>query len=237
MGTEYEERLLARARHLTYLADLKHDTLSCLGAARHAGLDPGAVTGLVGCAVALGATSIETYTAGDVWTGRHADERAFLGHVASIEDDIGERLAGAARLGREVSAALGAARADRDDASRQRAAARRQLAAARAMPVTRPCEGCHRRRAAAIEAAEAAIEEADAHLAECETRVEICEEIGRAMDTLAQRLRIALARIRAVPGDLGETYEAVYRLIRRGGRLPHEGRWITGETASTAGHA
>ncbi len=99
MGTEYEERLRTRARALADLSDIRQDTLACLGAARHAGLDPDALTGLVGCAAALGATSIETYTAGDGWTGRHADERHFLGHVASIEDDIEDRYSrrGAAR--------------------------------------------------------------------------------------------------------------------------------------------
>lgn len=39
---------------------------------------------------------------------------------------------------------------------------------------------------------------------------------------LTRRLRYALARIRDVPSDLGETYESVYNLIRRGG--PHAAR-------------
>lgn len=49
-----------------------------------------------------------------------------------------------------------------------------------------------------------------------------------------KQLRYALARIRAVPADLGETYESVYHLLRRGGRMPHEGRWITGQTPAPA---
>ena len=48
------------------------------------------------------------------------------------------------------------------------------------------------------------------------------------LDLLTPRLRHALQRIRAVPSDLGETYESVYNLIRRGGRMPYEGRWIEG---------
>ena len=216
MGAEYERQLLARARRLTDLSDIRHDTLSCLGAARHAGLDPDALGGLTGCAAALGATSIGTYTAGDGWTGRHANERDFLGHVASIEDDIEERLGDTARLARETRAALETARDDLE-------AARRQLAAARAMPVKDRCDGCHGRRDAAIAAAKALI-------AECQTRISICEDIDRALTALRQHLERARARIRAVPADLGETYESVYNLIRRGGHLPHEGRWITGET-------
>jgi hypothetical protein len=231
MGTEYERRLLARARRLVDLSEIKSNALSCLGGARHAGLDPDALHGLVGCAAALGTDAIETYTAGDDWTGRHPDDQHLLAHVASIEDDIEERLADRFRLDRQTAATLDAARLDLADAHDQLTAARRRLAAAHAMPVTRPCEGCHRRRAAAIEAAQEAVAAARAWVNECGTRIDICEEIREAMKTLTQRLRIALARIRAVPADLGETYESVYRLIRAGGHLPREGRWITGVPA------
>ena len=220
MSADYERRLLARARALTDLSELSGSTLTCLGAARHAGLDPDALHGLVGCAAWLGATSLQTYTAGDGWTGRHPDERHFLGHVASIEDDIEERLGDTARLARQTETALEAAREDLD-------AARTQLAAARALPTGEPCDGCHARRAAAIAAAEALIRE-------CETRIGICEDIGQALKVLRKHLERARARIRAVPADLGETYESVYRLIRRGGVMPYEGRWITGEGRASA---
>jgi len=230
MSAAYERRLLARARELTGLSDLKDGTLSCLGAARHAGLDPDALHGLVGCAAALGAAGIDTYGAGDGWTGRHANERDFLGHVADIEDGIEERLGAAARLGREVAAALETAREDLEAARDELTAARRQLAAARALPTGEPCDGCHARRAAAIDTAEEAVAAAEDLIRECETRTGICEDIGQALAVLTKRLQRALARIQAVPGDLGETYESVYNLIRRGGHMPHEGRWITGET-------
>jgi hypothetical protein len=220
MGAEYERQLLARARRLLDLSDLRHDTLSCLGGARHAGLDPDALTGLVGCAAALGAASIDTYSAGDGWSGRHPDERHFLSHVASIEDDIEERLGDTVRLARETVTALEAARQDLH-------AARAQLAAAYALPTGEPCDGCHARRDAAITAAEALIRE-------CEIRTGICEDIGQALTVLRQHLERARTRIRAVPADLGETYESVYRLIRRGGVMPYQGRWITGETPALA---
>jgi hypothetical protein len=201
MSAEYERRLLARARELADLDDIKDDVLQCLGGARHAGLDPDAITGLVGCAAALGAVSTATYSAGDGWSGQHADERAFLGHVSSIEDDIEERLHAAANLGEQAMAALDAAQNDLEDAQ--------------AMSVTVPCDGCHNRRDAAIR--------------DCQARIAICGQVIQMMGELAMRLRHALARLRAVPSDLGETYESVYNLIRRRGRMPHEGRWITGE--------
>ena len=215
MSAEYEQRLLAQARELTDLSDLADATLQCLGAGRHAGLDPDALTGLVGCAAALGADSTATYSAGDGWTGRHADERAFLTHVADIEDGIEEHLSATARLTREVTAALDTAHEDLEAASYQ-------LTAAHTMPTGEPCDGCHGHRDAAITAAEELIDE-------CGIRIGMCEDIGYTLGALAGRLRHALARLRAVPSDLGETYESVYNLIRSGGHMPHEGRWITGE--------
>jgi hypothetical protein len=65
-------------------------------------------------------------------------------------------------------------------------------------------------RSAAIAAAEAAIRDAQARIALCEDTLETFDEL--------RRLRYALA----VPSDLGETYESVYNLIRRGG--PHAAR-------------
>jgi hypothetical protein len=67
---------------------------------------------------------------------------------------------------------------------------------------------------------------------DAEARIELCEEAAGILDALAPRLRLALARVRAVPADLGETYEAAYDLVRRGGVLPRRGRWITGEDPS-----
>jgi hypothetical protein len=60
-------------------------------------------------------------------------------------------------------------------------------------------------------------------------RAALCEEALGVLGELEQRLRHAIARLQAVPAALGETYESVYALIRSGGRMPREGRWITGE--------
>jgi len=64
---------------------------------------------------------------------------------------------------------------------------------------------------------------------DAEKRIELCEEAAGILDQLAPRIRLALARVRTVPADLGETYEAAYDMVRRGGVLPRRGRWITGE--------
>ncbi len=228
MSADYERQLLARARELADLSDLRDDTLTCLGAARHVGLDPGALGGLVGCAAALGATAIATYTAGDGWSGAHPDERYFLAHLGSIDDDLAERIGALTRLGREATTAAENARQDLDDALSQLQSARRQLAAARALPTSHPCQGCHATKAAAITTAETAVRAAEDSVRDCETRIEICADITAAADALVRRLRHAQARLRAVPADLGEMYEPVYHLIRRGGVMPHDGRWLTG---------
>jgi hypothetical protein len=198
------------------------------GAPPHAGLDPTALAGLVGAAAALGASGVATYTAGDGWTGTHTDERHFLAHVASIEDDLDDRIHAVTRLGRDAATALDAASEDLDEARGQLAAARRQLAAAQALPTSRPCDGCHSARAAAIAAAQAAIRTAEERVRECQARTQICAEVIAAAGALLRRLQYARARIRAVPADLGETYESVYDLLRRGGVLPYDGRWLTG---------
>jgi hypothetical protein len=57
-------------------------------------------------------------------------------------------------------------------------------------------------------------------LADAEARIRLCEAAIEILEPLAGRLRHALARSRVVPSDLGETYESVYSLIRRGGAMP-----------------
>jgi len=212
VSTDHERQLLARARELADPGDLAEEVLGILGGARRAGLDPDALGGLIGAALALGAGSLRIYAASQHTSA--CDERQFLGHLAATEDDIAERLHAARQLASQASAARQAACAGLD-------AAEDALAAARAMAVTEPCQGCHGARAAAISAAQDTIADAQA-------RITACEDALQTLGELSRQLRYALARIRAVPADLGETYEAVYTLLRRGGVMPHHGRWITG---------
>jgi hypothetical protein len=201
--SDYERRLLARARELADVDELADETRQILGGARRAGLDPDALGGLVGAAAALGADGRAVYDAGRGPGRRYAGERAFAADLADVEDELAGREHAAAALADTVAAAMDAALA--------------ALEAARAMPVREPCHGCHGARAAAIAAAE--------------TRIALCEDAVDVLAPLIAALRHALARIRAVPGDLGEVYESVYSLIRRGGLMPYEGRWIEGTGA------
>lgn len=200
MSTDHERQMLARARQLADLGELAEEVTAILGGARRAGLDPDALGGLIGAAAALGTPGIKVYAAGKGPGGRYADEGAFLGALADAEDEIAERLKAAGRLQEQAVAALDAAL----DA----------LDRAQAMPVREPCDGCHGRKAAAID--------------DARRRIALCEDTTGILDPLARRLTHALARLRAVPSDLGETYESVYNLIRRDGRMPYEGRWIEG---------
>ena len=201
--SDYERQLLARARELADLGELAEEVTAILGGGRRAGLDPDALGGLVGAAAVLGTAGITVYAAGKGPGTRYADEGEFLGALADAEDDIAERLKTAGRLHDQAVAALDSAL----DA----------LEAARAMHTGEPCDGCHGRKAAAI--------------ADAEARVRLCEAAIEILVPLAAQLRHALARIRAVPSDLGETYESVYAMIRRGGVMPYEGRWIEGVRA------
>ena len=207
MSAGYELTLLRRARVLADLSDLAEDVVRILGGARGAGLDPAALGGLVGAAYALGANPIAVYTAGRrIRRGGYPTEREFVADLAAAEDDTADRLRAVSRLQADTVAAMDAAL--------------EALEEAKAMPVREPCKGCHDARDAAIAAAEA--------------RITVCERVAAITDPLAARLAHALRRLRAVPADLGEVYESVYRLVRQGGVMPFAGRWISGEDPRTA---
>ena len=58
-----------------------------------------------------------------------------------------------------------------------------------------------------------------------------------ALDVLAEvmpRLRYARMRLTSVPAALAKRYEAPQRLVRSGGVMPFDGRWITGERGRKA---
>ena len=214
-----ERNLAARAHRAADLDDIKDEALSCLGGARHAGVDPDATRGLVGCAVACGATSRETYNAGTGWTGAHPTEDVFLDHVNDIEDEIITQLAEIRRLASETARRLETAEADLDAASDD-------LAAARSMPVNDPCTGCHGRK-------ETAVADAKAGIADAQRRIRVCEDTAAELEQARRRLEYALARVHAVPGDVAEVYELMHDWRRRHGpqaRLADDAReFHTGE--------
>jgi hypothetical protein len=70
-------------------------------------------------------------------------------------------------------------------------------------------------------AAASAMAETQRQAGDCQAALEILQDTGL-------RLQHAHACFVQVPEDLAETYEACYDLIRRGGKLPHDGDFITG---------
>jgi hypothetical protein len=52
------------------------------------------------------------------------------------------------------------------------------------------------------------------------SRIRLCESAAEILDLVAERLRVALARLRQVPEDLGEVYQLVNEFICKGGKLP-----------------
>lgn len=221
MNDGAERQALARAHEADDTGDLAEIVIRLLAGARATRLDPDALTGLTGAALALGGNSRAVYLAGSRdEAARFGDDTEFLAELAEAEDEIAIRLRAVERLATEAAGLLAAACA-------ALAAARRELAAAHGMPLGRPCTGCHPAKAAAIAAAEA-------HIAEARRRIVLCDDALDVLAPLDARLRHALARIRAVPGDLGETYESVYRLLRHGGVMPYDGDWLAGQGPRSA---
>jgi hypothetical protein len=203
--TGYEQTLLARAEVLEDTSDLVQAITTVLAGAQAAGADPAAVTSLQAAARALDPGAGTGYDAGSKdarrpGTGYRSDGE-FLEAVSGAEDDVRGRLREAQQLQEAVVTAMDAAQAALD--------------AARAMPVTDPCDGCHAAKEAAIMAAL--------------SRTGLCEAAAGILDPLAGRLSAALARLRQVPEDLGEAYQLIYEFIHKGGKLPVYGRWIEGD--------
>jgi hypothetical protein len=218
VNTEHEQRLLTRTRDLlSDTRDLGTSLTVILGAARAARLDPDALTGLAVAAVTLGATQLAVRTAGDNSSAVFSSDQTYLAAVSGAEDDVSDQLTDAQDLRRDTATARDTARADLDDA-------RGNLADARAMPVSRPCDGCHHDRADAI---------ADARhdIAACKERIRLCATVIRVLDPLTERLETALRILRAVPGELADTYEPAYEVRQAGRQLPKDGDFLTGHPA------
>jgi hypothetical protein len=211
MSSDHGRRLLARAHQLADAEDLAEEVTGILGGGRSARIDPDALRGLAQAALALGADSLTVYRAEGP---AYSTDSEFTDAVAEAEAKLAGRVAAVARLTEEAGAAL-------DDAEDDLEAARADLARAQAMPVSRPCDGCHPAREAAITAARAAIADAS-------------DRAGYARDAIgvlagaSGRLRTALKWIRRVPGDLADTYEAVYDHVRAGRVMPQSGDFLAG---------
>ena len=236
----YEEQLHARAEMLEETSELAAAVTAILAGASGAGLDPRAIVSLRAAITALdpAGSAPPGYQAGSR-TDRHPgsgyrSDAEFLEAVSDAEDQAAGWLRDVGQLQEQVIAALDAAHDDRERAQRDAEAARQDLAAAYAMAVSEPCDGCHSAKAAAISAAETAIDEAEQRIRDAERRIGICEDATEILDQLTRRLQAALQALRQVPYDLGEVYELIYAFIRRGGKMPHLGRWIEGETLTPA---
>jgi hypothetical protein len=213
----YEERLHAGAEELDETSGLAAALAAIHAGAAAAGVDRQAVASLEAAVTVLG-HDVPAYRAGSPADrqpgGGYGSDVEFLEALSGAEDEIRDGQHAAVLLYSQVGEALEVAQQDLDRA-------RRDLAAAYAMPTKERCDGCHGAKAAAIAAAEAAAGDA-------ERRGRICEAAGDILEALTERLRAALARLSQVPHDLGEAYEMVYQFVSGGGRLPRFGRWVTG---------
>lgn len=60
---------------------------------------------------------------------------------------------------------------------------------------------------------------------DCNTALEV-------LSGLPRRLRAARTNLNRAPGELGDTYQAVYDLLSQGRVMPYDGRFLTGEEIS-----
>ena len=145
---------------------------------------------------------------------RFADDRELLDATGEAEAELTGRAAAERQLRADAEEALTGARGE--------LAGHDDLDAARAMPVSRPCDGCHAERAAAIDDAQARIREAQERIGYSEAALDVVYR-------LARRLAAALAAVRRVPDDLSGTYEPVYEHLHARRVMPRDGDWLTGE--------
>src|SRR6266571_350560 len=211
--------LLGQAYDAADLAEVADHVLGILAGARRAGLDPRITAGLSGAAVGLGAPSLAITTAGRDRSSRlgvHVDDAHFLEDLASAAEEITDQLEDVSSRAAQATAARARARSDLQRAEQA-------LAAAQARKVTTPCTGCHRARDEAEDQARAAMSDASGWIS-------ACDDILDVVAPAARRLGYARDRLAEVPEDLAETYEPLYDIVHRpGGRLPDDGRWVTGQ--------
>lgn len=191
-------------------------------AACRARVDPFALRGLVGAAMAL--TEGEALHA--LWGAMPPcpDAATLVSWAENLEAHVAALLKRCEDLG-------SAARAEYDSAIQGRTEA---LIAARAAEAAAGIPGRREAAEAALGAARQRSEEAGRAAGDCAAALEILGESDC-------KLRYALDLLRAVPGDLGEVYEAPAALALAGGKMPHSGDFIapggTTETITERGAA
>jgi hypothetical protein len=229
MMSGYEETLYSRAEMLDETSDLAAEATEVLDGASGAGVDPAAVTSLRAAVQALDpAEGAPAYDANRPGIGYRSDVE-FLGAVTDAEDQVRERLRDAGTLRGDAGEAMDKAQDDLGRSRRDLQNAQMALAAACALPTKDPCEGCHSAKAAAIMQAEQEVADAEQAIADASRRISTLGGALEILDALILRLTAAAQALRQVPADLGETYELIANLIRDGGQMTHDGRFVTGE--------
>ena len=171
-------------------------------AAWSAGVNPDATAGLIGAATAL--------TSGDcgpqLWAQADPlpNDQELLTAAAELEGAVVQLLKYASAMARDCRAALEAAQAAAASAVAKADAAKTPQARA---------------------AAEEELRAARAVIADCEAALEVIGECG-------SRLAHAANCLRRVPDDLAGTYEQPYAFVHDGGKLPHEGGFLTDGTVT-----
>lgn len=217
MSGEHERAVVRRAGELAEdAADIAGAVITLIGRARKARVDQAALSGPVTAVRLLdenAAFRLMAACRGRVTAAPYARDGDLLAHGEDIEAELDDLARTALALTAAAEAAAGRARRDADKAVRD-------LAAAQALPVSGECDGCHDRRAAAVDAARRDLRDA-------KDRCKCCTDATRMLRDL--RFREALAAMRRLPEDLAGTYEPAYDLVRADPQaLPRDGDFLTG---------
>lgn len=182
-----------------------------VAAAWRARVDPAATRSLVTAAVVLAGPEVipALWAAADPCP----DAAALCRWAEDLEAHIGDLLRRCLSIGY-------ACRAAHEAACEARIRALQDARRAEAAMIAADTPAAKAQFEAAVNAAREEAARAALAIADCEAALEILGDADA-------RLRCALDRVRALPADHDETYEAPVRLVAAGGVLPHSGDFIT----------
>jgi hypothetical protein len=219
MTAEKERQLLARATELAEDEELVEMLVLILARARSSRVEPDALKGLETAILALD---------GDpkpAMRRRYGDRFGHYVNDVAMFEAMREADAEMMEVSGEVNELDEEAQRDRRRALADRRTAETELAAAQAMEVHVPCDGCHAAR-------EAAIATAHMKIADAKERFDYATDAIEILGDEKTEIPISVGALRTVPDTYEDVYAPELELIRRDPKaMPRDGDFITGHGA------
>jgi hypothetical protein len=219
MTAEKERQLLARATELAEDEELVEMLVLILARARSSRVEPDALKGLETAILALD---------GDpkpAMRRRYGDRFGHYVNDVAMFEAMREADAEMMEVSGEVNELDEEAQRDRRRALADRRKAETELAAAQAMKVHVPCDGCHAAR-------EAAIATARMKIADAKERFDYATDAIEILGDEETEIPMAIGALRTVPDTYEDVYAPELELMRRDPKaMPRDGDFITGHGA------